>query len=254
MFPRPREPQGAEASPSLCFVPLLHRATPVCGCTRQYIIMLGLEGRSLGAVTWGLPNWLPNWPISAPPMCPQVWIVHGHEESVPLGAVRAMLAADYLQLVDPDRVSNPHGWVGGWARLAVTSQAASASAPHLPEHVAAGWRQLLPLCWAKGPSKRGWAFSASRGTVLCPSPEVLKPAWLGNLPAGSTHWRRTGCWTRQQQRRPQQRQQGRLRHTEEARRQKLRGQSRLECWLQQVSSSPVFVEAGVGCDTHCPTC
>lgn len=27
-----------------------------------------------------------------------------------LGAVRATLAADYLQLVDPDRVSNPHGW------------------------------------------------------------------------------------------------------------------------------------------------
>ncbi|KAL4436821.1 hypothetical protein ABPG75_003960 [Micractinium tetrahymenae] len=39
----------------------------------------------------------------------QVWIVHGAEERVPRGAVRATLAADYLQLVDPDRVSNPHG-------------------------------------------------------------------------------------------------------------------------------------------------
>lgn len=38
--------------------------------------------------------------------------MHGPEERVPLAAVRATLAADYLQLVDPDRVSNPHGW--GW--------------------------------------------------------------------------------------------------------------------------------------------
>lgn len=38
-----------------------------------------------------------------------VWIVQHEEERLPLAAVRATVAADYLQLVDPDRVSNPHG-------------------------------------------------------------------------------------------------------------------------------------------------
>ena len=39
-----------------------------------------------------------------------VWVVsHEAEERVPLTAVSATVAADYLQLVDPDRVSNPHG-------------------------------------------------------------------------------------------------------------------------------------------------
>lgn len=39
----------------------------------------------------------------------QVWVVHGAEESVSLAAVQRTLQADYLQMVDPDRVSNPHG-------------------------------------------------------------------------------------------------------------------------------------------------
>ena len=39
-----------------------------------------------------------------------VWVLsHEAEESVPLTAVSATVAADYLQMVDPDRVSNPHG-------------------------------------------------------------------------------------------------------------------------------------------------
>lgn len=40
----------------------------------------------------------------------QVYLVsHAGEERVPLAAVRRTVEADYLQLVDPDRVSNPHG-------------------------------------------------------------------------------------------------------------------------------------------------
>ncbi|KAI3425878.1 hypothetical protein D9Q98_007851 [Chlorella vulgaris] len=40
-----------------------------------------------------------------------VWLVsHSEEdEQVPLEAVVSTVEADYLQLVDPDRVSNPHG-------------------------------------------------------------------------------------------------------------------------------------------------
>ncbi|PSC74638.1 DNA-3-methyladenine glycosylase [Micractinium conductrix] len=39
-----------------------------------------------------------------------LWVLHGaEEETVPLSAVRRTLQADYCQVVDPDRVSNPHG-------------------------------------------------------------------------------------------------------------------------------------------------
>ncbi|KAL4432583.1 hypothetical protein ABPG77_000520 [Micractinium sp. CCAP 211/92] len=59
----------------------------------------------------------------------QVWIVHGPEERVPLAAVRATLAADYLQLVDPDRVSNPHGEHALEAYRLLDPAAAAARAP-----------------------------------------------------------------------------------------------------------------------------
>ena len=42
-----------------------------------------------------------------------VWVVEHGEARVAAGAVRRTVAADYLQMVDPDRVSNPHG---GWGQ------------------------------------------------------------------------------------------------------------------------------------------
>ncbi|KAI7836082.1 hypothetical protein COHA_010051 [Chlorella ohadii] len=39
-----------------------------------------------------------------------VWVLHGvDEETIARTAVRRVVAADYMQVVDPDRVSNPHG-------------------------------------------------------------------------------------------------------------------------------------------------
>lgn len=42
-----------------------------------------------------------------------VWVVEHGEARVAAGAVRRTVAADYLQMVDPDRISNPHG---GWGQ------------------------------------------------------------------------------------------------------------------------------------------
>ncbi len=47
---------------------------------------------------------------------PGVWLVHDHSgatESVSLSQVQCVVEAEYMQRVDPDRISNPHGmcWV-----------------------------------------------------------------------------------------------------------------------------------------------
>ncbi len=95
--------------------------------------------------------------------------MHGPEERVPLAAVRATLAADYLQLVDPDRVSNPHGWGGlGWLRRGVLPRR---TLPRPAVHAVSGWRQHRPS-WPTRASKLERGLSRLRSSLSGPSAGV----------------------------------------------------------------------------------